>query len=87
MVMDNDQSKKKEGNELTYKKKFGFQPLQISWQSFLIDILFRNGKAHSNHGSDFPDRVQAIVTLIRKEYSQDIPIILRADSGFADRKD
>ncbi|MBI9069314.1 MAG: hypothetical protein JEZ09_18600 [Salinivirgaceae bacterium] len=31
MVMDNDGSKKREGNEPTYKKKKGFQPLHICW--------------------------------------------------------
>ena len=76
MVMDNDQSKKKEGCEVTYKKKKGFQPLHISWGTFLIDVLFRNGKAHSNHGTDYPDRVTAIVELIRKRYSSEVPIIL-----------
>jgi hypothetical protein len=86
MVMDNDQSKKKEGCDVTYKKKKGFQPLHISWGSFLIDVLFRNGKAHSNHGTDYTDRVTAIVGLIRKRYSPEIPIILCADSGFADQK-
>ncbi len=86
MVMDNDSSKKKEGNELTYKKIKGFQPLQICWKSFLVDVLFRNGKTHSNHGTDFPDRIKVVVNLIRKEYSKEIPIILRADSGFSDGK-
>ena len=31
MIMDNDSSQKKEGNEPTYKKKKGFQPLHICW--------------------------------------------------------
>lgn len=31
MVMDNDGSKKREGNQVTYKKKKGFQPLHICW--------------------------------------------------------
>ena len=31
MVLDNDDSKKKEGCDVTYKKKKGFQPLHISW--------------------------------------------------------
>ena len=86
MVMDNDDSKKKEGCEPTYKKKKGFQPLHISWGPFLIDVMFRSGKAHSNHGTDYIDRVTAIVELIRKRYSSDVPIILCADSGFADQK-
>jgi len=86
MVLDNDDSKKKEGCEVTYKKKKGFQPLHISWGPFLIDVLFRNGKAHSNHGTDYTDRVTAIVDLIRRRYRSDVPIILCADSGFADQK-
>jgi hypothetical protein len=86
MVMDNDDSKKKEGCDVSYKKKKGFQPLHISWGPFLIDVLFRNGKAHSNHGTDYTDRVTAIVELIRKRYSSKVPIILCADSGFADQK-
>lgn len=86
MVMDNDEAKKREGNEPTYKRKKGFQPLHISWGPFLIDVLFRKGSAHSNHGTDYTDRVRTIVKLIRKRYSKDVPIILCADSGFADQK-
>jgi hypothetical protein len=86
MVMDNDDSKKREGNEVTYKRKKGFQPLHICWGPFLIDVLFRKGSAHSNHGTDYPDRVKAVVNLIRKRYSKDVPIIICADSGFADQK-
>ncbi len=86
MVLDNDQSKKKEGCEVTYKMKKGFQPLHISWGPFLIDVMFRNGKAHSNHGTDYTDRVTAIVELIRNRYKSDIPVIIRSDSGFADQK-
>ncbi len=62
----------------------GFQPLHICWGPFLIDVLFRKGSAHSNHGTDYPDRVKAVVKLIRKRYSKDVPIIICADSGFAD---
>jgi hypothetical protein len=86
MVMDNDDAKKREGCEPTYKKKKGFQPLQMYWGPFLIDALFRRGSEHSNHGSDYTDRVKAIVKLIRTRYSEKVPIILLADSGFADQK-
>jgi DDE family transposase len=86
MVLDNDDAKKREGNETTYKKKKGFQPLHICWGSFLIDVLFRKGSAHSNHGTDYTDRVKAIVNLIRRRYSENAPIIICADSGFADQK-
>ena len=86
MVMDNDDAHKREGCEVTYKKKKGFQPLHICWGRFLVDVLFRKGSAHSNHGTDFIDRVTAIVTLIRDRYKADVPIILCADSGFFDKK-
>jgi hypothetical protein len=85
MVMDNDLSKKREGVEFTYKKKKGFQPLHICWGTYLIDVTFRKGSAHSNHGTDYIDRVTEVVNLIRSQYSKDVPIILCADSGFADQ--
>lgn len=86
MVLDNDDARNREGCETTYKNKKGFQPLHICWGSYLIDVLFRKGSAHSNHGTDYIDRVTAVVKLIRSRYSADIPIILCADSGFADQK-
>ncbi len=83
MVLDNDQSRAKEGNELTYKKKLGFQPLHIIWNHCIVDAMFRRGSAHSNHGTDFTDCVKDIVDLIRKKYSKDVPIILCCDGGFS----
>ena len=86
MVLDNDDALKREGVEPTYKKKKGFQPLHISWGCYLIDVLFRSGSKHSNHGKDLIDCITDIVTLIRKRYHHDIPIILVADSGFFDQQ-
>jgi len=86
MVLDNDDSKKREGNEVTYKHKKGFQPLHISWGAFLVDVMFRKGSAHSNHGTDYIDRIRSIVNLIRARYSPDVPILICGDSGFADQK-
>lgn len=86
MVMDNDDAKKREGCEPTYKKKKGFQPLHICWGPYLIDVIFRVGSAHSNHGTDYIDSITDIVNLIRERYAQQVPIILCADSGFADQK-
>ncbi len=86
MVLDNNSARKREGNEVTYKRKKGFQPLHISWGPFLIDVLFRKGSAHSNHGTDYVDRIAAVVKLIRKRYASDVPIVLCSDSGFFDQK-
>jgi len=86
MVMDNNDAEKREGVEPTYKKKKGYQPLHISWGTYLVDIVFRSGSCHSNHGTDFIDSVEAITKLIRKHYKSDIPIIAVCDSGFLDNK-
>jgi hypothetical protein len=85
MVMDNDSARKREGCETTYKKKKGFQPLHICWGPYLIDVTFRKGSAHSNHSTDYIDCVTETVKLIRSGYSDQVPIILCADSGFADQ--
>lgn len=86
MVLDNDDAHKRQGCDVTYKYVKGFQPLHLSWGSLLIDVVFRKGSAHSNHGNDYIQRVRAIVRLIRSRYSADVPIILCGDSGFADQK-
>ena len=86
MVMDNDDALKKEGVEPTYKKVKGFQPLQLYWGRYIIVAIFRNGKAHSNHGNHVARIVKDIVKLIRKRYSKEVPIILMADTGFFDKE-
>lgn len=60
--------------------------LHICWGPFLIDVMFRKGSAHSNHGTDYIDRVRAVVNLIRKRYSQEVPVLICGDSGFSDQK-
>jgi hypothetical protein len=84
MVMDNNDADLREGVEPTYKKVKGFQPLQLYWGRYLIDAIFRNGKAHSNHGNHVQRAVTNVVNLIRTGYRKDVPIILLADAGFFD---
>ena len=86
MVMDNDEAKQREGVEPTYKKVKGFQPLQLYWGRYLIDAIFRNGKAHSNYGNHVIRMISTIVQLIRRSYRSSVPIVLAADSGFFDQK-
>jgi hypothetical protein len=86
MVMDNDDALKREGVEPTYKKVKGFQPLQMYWGRYIIEAIFRNGKAHSNYGNHVSLMIRGIVKLIREKYSKDVPIILMADTGFFDKK-
>lgn len=86
MEMENDEAEKREGVKPTYKKEKGVQPLQMTWSRFIVDAIFRSGDKHSNHGTDVEKMVRRMVTFIRKEYSQDVPIIIRLDSGFFDQK-
>jgi len=86
MVMDNDEAEKRHGVSPTYKKVKGFQPLQMTWGRFIIDAIFRSGNKHSNHSNDVEKMVRRIVELIHKHYREDMPIVIRMDSGFFDQK-
>jgi len=85
MVMDNDTALRREGVTPTYKKVKGFQPLQITWGRYIVDAIFRSGRQHSNHGQEAIDSLCRLIEKIRRHY-RDVPIIVRADSGFFDRK-
>ena len=86
MVMDNDDAKCRHGVKPTYKKTKGFQPLQMNWGRLIIDAVFRGGDKHSNHKDTVQKMIRHIVKIIRKQYRQDVPIVIRMDSGFFDQK-
>ena len=86
MVMDNDDAKCRHGVKPTYKKKKGFQPLQMNWGRLIVDAVFRGGDKHSNHGNTVEQMIRHMVAKIRKQYRQDVAIIIRIDSGFFDQK-
>jgi len=86
MVLDNDDAEHRHGVQPTYKKCKGFQPLQLIWGRFVIDMVFRGGKKHSNNGNTVEKMVRHIVRKIRKKYRVDVPIIIKQDSGFFDQK-
>ncbi len=86
MVMDNDEARVRHGVRPTYQKVKGFQPLQMTWEGFVIDAVFRRGDAHSNNGDTTAKMVEHIVAKIRKHHRADVPIIVRMDAGFFDQK-
>ena len=86
MVMDNDDAKCRHGVHPTYKKKKGFQPLQMNWGKLIVDAVFRVGDKHSNHGNTVQKMIRHMVAKIRKRYRPDVAIIIRMDSGFFDQK-
>lgn len=85
MVMDNDEALKRQGVQPTYKRVKGFQPLQILWNGKVVDGIFRGGKKHGNANQTVANMIIALVTLIRREYREDVTIILRCDAGFFDQ--
>lgn len=87
MVMDNSDAKNREGVSPTYKKGVcGFQPLHFLWNGLFIDLVFRGGKRHCNHGDTVSKAIHYLVSKIRKQYSKDVAIIFLFDSGFFDDK-
>ena len=76
MVMNNNEADVRHGVGPTYKKIKGFQPLQITWENFVIDAVFRGGVRHSNHGDTVIKTVRHLVNLIRSKYSENAVIVI-----------
>jgi len=70
----------------TYKKVKGFQPLQVTWELFVVDAVFRGGDKHGNHGETVLHTVGHLVRPICRSYCDEVPIVLRVDNAFLDRK-
>jgi hypothetical protein len=86
MVMNNDDAEKRHGVKPTYKKVKGFKPLQIIWDGFIIDGIFRGGSKNCNYGDVAANMIIRMVNIIRSEYNENVPIFLHCDSGFFDIK-
>lgn len=86
MVLDNDAAEAREGCQPTYKKRKGFQPLQLTWGPFVTCALFRGGKKNGNAGEQAAKMVETTVRFLRTHYREDVPVLLRIDSGFFDQK-
>jgi hypothetical protein len=86
MVLDNDEAAERHGVEPTYKKVKGFGVLQILWNRKVVDAIFRGGSKHSNAGHRALKMVMELVDLIRRKYREDIPVVIRMDSGFFDEE-
>ena len=80
MVMDNDEAEKRHGAAPTYKRVKGFQPLQVTWDRYVIDAVFRGGDKHSNHSDTAPKTLRHLIQKIRRHYRQEVPIIVRANT-------
>ena len=86
MVLDNDEAEKRHGVAPIYKGVKGFHPLQVTWDRYLIDAIFRGGAKHCNHADSARKTLLHLVQRIRREYGAEVPILVRMDSGFFDQK-
>jgi len=86
MILDNDDAPKREGVRPTYKKVKGFAPLQMVYKRIIIDAVLRSGHRHSNHKESTGKMVKYMVSLIRRRYDKNVPIVIRQDTGYFDQK-
>ena len=86
MVMDNDDAKCRHGVSLTYKKKNGYHPLQMTWDGMIIDGMFRSGSRASHEFKQTRGMIGRMVRLVRECLGKDVAIIIRLDAGYFDEK-
>jgi hypothetical protein len=84
MVLDNDEAQKRDGVGPTYKKVKGYQPLHLTWDGKIVDVLFRGGSTSGNSGHGVVNMIRRNVGIIRKALSPETLIVLRVDAGFFD---
>ncbi len=86
MVMDNDEADVRHGAGPAYKKIKGFQPLQVTWDRYVTDAVFRGGIRHSSYKDTVIRTVRHLTDAIRREYRSDAVTVLTCDAGFFDQK-
>jgi hypothetical protein len=84
MVLDNDEADKRHGVGPTYKKVKGYQPLHVTWNRKIVDVLFRGGSTSGNSGNGVVNAIRRMVGIIRKALGPDALIVFRMDAGFFD---
>jgi len=86
MVLDNSDAERREGVGSTYKTGVsGFHPFQITWRRLVVDAVFRGGSKHSNEGKTAHRALRHLVPKIREVLGEEVPIVVRMDSGFFDQ--
>jgi len=84
MVLDNDEAPQRHGVGPTYKKVKGYQPLHVTWNGKIVDVLFRGGSTSGNSGHGVVNAIRRNVGIIRKALGPDALIVFRVDAGFFD---
>jgi hypothetical protein len=84
--MDTDDAQCRNGVKPTYKRKMGFQSLQMKWGCVTVDEVFRGGDKHSNHGDSMLKMIRHMAIKIKSQYRWDGSIAVCMDSVFSIRK-
>ena len=83
--MDNDEAEKRHGAAPTYKRVKGFQPLQVTWDRYVIDAVFRGGDKHSNHSDTAPKTLRHLIQKIRRTTGRTCPSSCGRTAAFSIR--
>jgi len=86
MVLDNNDSKKKQGDTPTYKNVLNFQPLHLILDGMIVDMSFRGGNTHGNSENTALNMIVKAIRTIRKVKGDSCQIIFNMDSGFMDQE-
>ncbi len=86
MVMENEHSKQQQGRKSTYKRNYGYHPMQIVWNGFIIDGIFRSGDKPTNEINKTLDMIKRLIKRIREEFGESITMVFRFDGGYYDQR-
>lgn len=59
---------------------------QITWDRSVADAVLRGGSRSSNDGDTAIEAIRHLTKKIRKALGEEIPIVVRMDTGFCDKK-
>ena len=59
---------------------------QITWDRSVADAVLRGGSRSSNDGDTAIEAIRHLTRKIRKALGEEIPIVVRMDTGFCDKK-
>jgi hypothetical protein len=68
----------------TYKKVKGYQPLHLTRNGKIVDVLFRGGSTSGNSGNGVANMIRRNVGIIRNALARETLIVFRVDAGFFD---
>jgi len=86
MVMSNEYAKQQQGRNSTYKKTYGYHPMQIVWNGLILDGIFRSGEKPTNEVDKTLSMIDRLVKRIRQEFGDSVTMIFRLDGGYYDQR-